>query len=341
MLELRGYQIDSLNALESYLRKVAQLRDPKLTFMHQTERPYRSVSQLPGLPYVCLRVPTGGGTTLIACHALGFAATEYLQAERAVCLRLVPSKTVRHQTLAALRNHRHPYREAVPARATLPTTYGSLCNSAEFSSSNCRSRESIQTRRCKTACSVGCAVAGPRAFSPAAATISCRFRSMSQRGAIRDRSATGRMLNFSTRWQPPPQPMEISPPPSNGKPRPSIGLSPSIQTRSPPTSAPAWNYTKPASHTASLRWGGDLDGFPFAARDEAATGYEPQAFSTGNSWGPLQSGAESGELGAQMTVSDGASAAVVRAWPTLPADAKAPILATVDAANTEGQPNER
>src|SRR5205823_3841660 len=64
----------------------------------------------------CLRVPTGGGKTLMACHALGIAATEYLQADRAVCLWLVPSNTIRDQTLAALRDHRHPYREAVAAR---------------------------------------------------------------------------------------------------------------------------------------------------------------------------------------------------------------------------------
>ena len=115
MLELREYQRRSLDALEAYLRKVAELHDAKLAFMHQTERPYRSVPRLPGLPYVCLRVPTGGGKTLMACHAIGIAAKEYLQAEHAVCLWLVPSNTIRDQTLAALRNLRHPYREAVAA----------------------------------------------------------------------------------------------------------------------------------------------------------------------------------------------------------------------------------
>lgn len=116
MLELRNYQQRSLHALESYLRRVSQLRDPKAAFIYETERPYRPVPQLPGLPYVCLRVPTGGGKTLMACHAIGIAATEFLQSERAVCLWLVPSNTIRDQTLAALRDLRHPYREAVTAR---------------------------------------------------------------------------------------------------------------------------------------------------------------------------------------------------------------------------------
>jgi type III restriction enzyme len=116
MLELREYQKRSLDALESYLR-LAETHGAKMAFLHQTERPYRVVPQLPGLPYVCLRIPTGGGKTLMACHALGIATKEFLQAERAVCLWLVPSNTIRDQTLAALRDRRHPYRQAVDAHS--------------------------------------------------------------------------------------------------------------------------------------------------------------------------------------------------------------------------------
>jgi type III restriction enzyme len=114
MLELRDYQRRSLDALESYLRLTVQ-HGAKMAFLHQTERPYRAVPQLPALPYVCLRVPTGGGKTLMACHALGIVTKEYLQAERAVCLWLVPSNAIREQTLAALRDRQHPYRQAVDA----------------------------------------------------------------------------------------------------------------------------------------------------------------------------------------------------------------------------------
>jgi type III restriction enzyme len=115
MLELRDYQRRSLDALESYLRLTVQ-HGAKVAFLHQTERPYRAVPQLPALPYICLRVPTGGGKTLMACHALGIAAKEYLQAATAVCLWLVPSNAIRDQTLAALRDRRHPYRQAVDAK---------------------------------------------------------------------------------------------------------------------------------------------------------------------------------------------------------------------------------
>lgn len=101
MLELKDYQRRSLDALEIFLRLTVQ-HGAKTAFVLQTERPYRAVPQLPGLPYICLRIPTSGGKTLMACHALGFATTEFLQAERAVCLWLVPSNAIRGQTLAAL-----------------------------------------------------------------------------------------------------------------------------------------------------------------------------------------------------------------------------------------------
>jgi type III restriction enzyme len=65
------------------------------------------------MPYVCLRVPTGGGKTLLACYAAGLAQREFMRAERAVVLWLVPSNTILDQTADALRDPRHPYRRAL------------------------------------------------------------------------------------------------------------------------------------------------------------------------------------------------------------------------------------
>ena len=115
MLQLRNYQERSLDALEAYLGLVTQ-HGASNAFYMQTNRPYVAIKQLPGLPYVCLRVPTGGGKTFMACHAVGIAAKSYLQLDRATCLWLVPSNTIREQTLAALRDREHPYRQALDAR---------------------------------------------------------------------------------------------------------------------------------------------------------------------------------------------------------------------------------
>ena len=112
MLQLREYQQRSLDALETYLRSTVQ-HGARRAFVLQTDRPYQVVQQLPDLPYVCLRVPTGGGKTFMACHAVGIASRTFLHTDRTVCLWLVPSNVIRDQTLAALRNRQHPYRQAV------------------------------------------------------------------------------------------------------------------------------------------------------------------------------------------------------------------------------------
>jgi type III restriction enzyme len=121
MIILKKYQQSVLDSLQSFFRQCSRDGRPQAAFadvQRQNGRypvPYFpiAVSGLTGLPYVCLRVPTGGGKTLIACHAAGLAIHELLQAERAVVLWLVPSNTILDQTADALRNPRHPYRQAL------------------------------------------------------------------------------------------------------------------------------------------------------------------------------------------------------------------------------------
>lgn len=112
MLQLKEYQERCLDALATYLRDVAG-HGAREAFVLATGRPYRDVPHMESMPYVCLRVPTGGGKTFMACHALGIAARELLQAERAVCLWLAPSSAIVSQTLEALRERRNPYRQAL------------------------------------------------------------------------------------------------------------------------------------------------------------------------------------------------------------------------------------
>lgn len=64
-------------------------------------------------PYVCLRIPTGGGKTLLGTHAVATAARHFTGQDRPLALWLVPSNIIRTQTLAALRQPGHPYREAL------------------------------------------------------------------------------------------------------------------------------------------------------------------------------------------------------------------------------------
>ena len=119
MLTLKNYQQRALDSLRSYFSACSTLRDPDTAFYSVTKEifgeglKYCPIKELPGLPYVCLRIPTGGGKTLVAAHAVGVATKEFLQVDRSLVLWLTPSNAIREQTLKALRNKAHPYRQAL------------------------------------------------------------------------------------------------------------------------------------------------------------------------------------------------------------------------------------
>lgn len=115
LVELKAYQERALDALENYLADAAS-DNPDVAFYRATRRPYVPVPSLPDLPYVCVRVPTGGGKTLMAAHTVGRAADVYLKHDRPTVLWLVPSNAILDQTLAALRNPDHAYRDALARR---------------------------------------------------------------------------------------------------------------------------------------------------------------------------------------------------------------------------------
>ena len=121
-LSLKEYQERALDTLQTYFRLSQQLGDADTAFYRLTREtfgrgiPYQPVEGLPGLPYVCLRIPTGGGKTLVASHAIGITAHDLLHADHALVLWLAPSNVIRDQTLRALSNPNHPYRQAVESR---------------------------------------------------------------------------------------------------------------------------------------------------------------------------------------------------------------------------------
>jgi type III restriction enzyme len=123
MLPLKDYQQRTLATLTAYFRACLQFGSPSQAFYFITEQnfgqgiPYNPVKELPGLPYVCLRLPTGGGKTLVAAHSISIAASELLHADYPLVLWLVPSNTIREQTIKALKDHNHPYRQAVEAKS--------------------------------------------------------------------------------------------------------------------------------------------------------------------------------------------------------------------------------
>ncbi len=118
-IELKTFQTNTLVVLARYLEQARLTDDPESAFLAVAHDPYgrvpryRRVPGLESVPYVCLRLPTGGGKTIVAAHAIRVAARSYIEKEFPVVLWLVPTNTIRLQTADALKNTTHSYRQAL------------------------------------------------------------------------------------------------------------------------------------------------------------------------------------------------------------------------------------
>ena len=115
MLKLKKYQENALATLDQFLRlsrsaSPADAFKAVLVTQNRTE-PYQALFE--SVPSVCLRIPTGGGKTLLAAHALAQAGKTVLDSDAPVAMWITPSDAIRTQTLDALSDARHPYRQAL------------------------------------------------------------------------------------------------------------------------------------------------------------------------------------------------------------------------------------
>lgn len=106
---LKDYQIGLLKDFGDFLTRTRELKNPAAAFAESTLAGFGhalAYHPLPGadhLPYVCLRVPTGGGKTRIAGQAIACVNRAFLPAEHLLVIWLVPSDPIRQQTLYALK----------------------------------------------------------------------------------------------------------------------------------------------------------------------------------------------------------------------------------------------
>jgi type III restriction enzyme len=123
-MELKTYQKDTLATLARFFRD-ARISGPKAAYETIVREPdhkarlgryagdYRSLDAVPQAPYVCLRLPTGGGKTLLAANAIAVARDTWIERDYPLVLWLVPTNIIRLQTVEALKNTRHAYRQAL------------------------------------------------------------------------------------------------------------------------------------------------------------------------------------------------------------------------------------
>ena len=123
-MQLKQYQTDTLAILRRFFEE-SRIAGPKAAYEVLVSQPdqiarlgryadaYTPLNELPEVPYVCLRLPTGGGKTLLAAHSVAVARDTYIEKDYPLVLWLVPSNTIRLQTVETLKNTGHPNRQVL------------------------------------------------------------------------------------------------------------------------------------------------------------------------------------------------------------------------------------
>lgn len=123
-MRLKQYQEETLAVLRRFLEeaRITGARDAYDAITREPEQAkrlgryrgdYKGLEALPDIPYVCLRLPTGGGKTILGAYAVAVARDAWIEKDHPLVLWLVPSNTIRLQTADALKDPRHPYRQAL------------------------------------------------------------------------------------------------------------------------------------------------------------------------------------------------------------------------------------
>ena len=127
-MELKPYQQQVIDDLALFLEYVQQTKNTSEAF-HQFwfNHPRTSLTPFPGTaiepyknnirrtPHVCMKVPTAGGKTFIACNALRTIFDAFYPDKPKAVMWLVPSITILEQTLKNLKDPYHPYRQKINA----------------------------------------------------------------------------------------------------------------------------------------------------------------------------------------------------------------------------------
>lgn len=114
---LKSYQQRALDTLSSFLTdcRTDGVLSAWQTAMNVQKRntPYQTQAFGEDTPCVCLRLPTGGGKTLLASYALALTGKQWQDTSTPIAVWFTPTDTIRLQTLEALSNSKHPYRIAL------------------------------------------------------------------------------------------------------------------------------------------------------------------------------------------------------------------------------------
>lgn len=119
-MELNRYQQEVMRHLTSYLQCLNQCRNMTSAWREYWFRQDINVGfggvpayndTIKGAPHVCMKVPTGGGKTFMACASIKKIFDAMPKDKPKVVVWLVPSDPILNQTIRALTDVNHPYRQ--------------------------------------------------------------------------------------------------------------------------------------------------------------------------------------------------------------------------------------
>ena len=119
-MELKNYQKKVMENLSSYLNCLNRSENIISAWREYWFRQDINVGfggvpsykdNIPGVPHVCMKVPTGGGKTFMACSAIKRIYDLMPLDKQKIVVWLVPSDPILRQTINALSNPSHPYRQ--------------------------------------------------------------------------------------------------------------------------------------------------------------------------------------------------------------------------------------
>ncbi len=125
-MQLKEYQQRALSEIRGYLEQLAEWRsraeanpDLEIDFpvkaWEKSGIHRRYISRKNGLhqplPNFCLKVPTGGGKTLLAVKTVDLANVVYRKKRTGLVLWIVPTTQIYRQTIGHLKDRDHPYRQ--------------------------------------------------------------------------------------------------------------------------------------------------------------------------------------------------------------------------------------
>ncbi len=154
-MELKNYQKNVLQDLSLFMDAVNAQNDIKKgwkAFWQSKDikvgkggvPPYRE--RIPGVPHVCMKVPTGGGKTFMACCAVKPIFDHMPLAQNRAVVWLVPSDSILSQTIQNLSNPNHPYRHQLDrdfGGKVMVYTKDALLNAQNFSPDTVRDQLSV------------------------------------------------------------------------------------------------------------------------------------------------------------------------------------------------------